>query len=168
MKRIVTLVIALAFIVGLFSVPSSRVVAQEVEMNGSVDLIIQTDGPTSALVDKIEAVGGTVKYAYRNIPAVAASIPAAKVAEVIGFQGVTRYEKDKMVYPSVEKDTVGPTSYAVKDMKGIKLYVHRRRPDLGSDRLWRGQCGGSGRYRHSPQRVFGACRDWRPGVPGWL
>ena len=121
MKRIVTLVIALAFIVGLFSVPSSRAVAQEVEMNGSVDLIIQTDGPTSALVDKIEAVGGTVKYAYRNIPAVAASIPAAKVAEVISFQGVTRYEKDKMVYPSVEKDTIGPTSYAVKDMKGIKV-----------------------------------------------
>jgi subtilisin family serine protease len=121
MKRIVTLLIALAFIVGLFSVPSSRAVAQEVEMNGSIDLIIQTDGPTSALIDKIEAVGGTVKYAYRNIPAVAVSIPATKVAEVIDFQGVTRYEKDKLVYPSVEKDTSGPTSYAVKDMKGIKV-----------------------------------------------
>lgn len=121
MKRFVTLWIAIPLLGGLISIPSSRVIAQEAGSGESVDLIIQTDGATGALADHIQSVGGTVRFAYRNIPAVAASIPADKVREVIGFSGVTRYERDKMVFPDIEKETVGPTSFAVVDTKGIDV-----------------------------------------------
>jgi hypothetical protein len=121
MKPKATILFSIIVLVALFSVPAGAALAQGGEGQGSINLIIQTDGATSALVNKIEAVGGTVKYTYRNIPAVTASIPVSKVGEVIGFPGVTWYEKDQLVYPSIEKDTVGPISYVIEDTKGIKV-----------------------------------------------
>lgn len=119
MKHTATILFSIFTLVALFSVPGGAVLAQDGEGQGSIDLIIQTDEATSALVDKIEAIGGTVKFTYRNIPAVAASVPAAKLAEVLSFPGVTWFEKDKMVYPTIEEVSDRPSSYAVRGMKGI-------------------------------------------------
>ena len=119
MKHKATTLFSIIVLAALFSAPAGAVLAQGEDGQASIDLILQTDGAISTLVEKIESTGGTVKLAYRNIPAVAASIPAAKLAEVLSFPGVTWFENDNMVYPTIEEDSVRPTSYTVMNMKGI-------------------------------------------------
>lgn len=123
MKRFATVFVAFTILVGLFSIPAGRAYAQEAG-SGSVDVIIQTDGSTGALVDYIQSVGGTVKIQYRNIPAVAASLPAASLGEVAQLAGVTRVQKDKLMYLADSggpKGDTEPTSFTVQDTRGIKV-----------------------------------------------
>lgn len=62
-----------------------------------VHVILQADGPTDTLVAHITSLGGTIKFQYRNVPAVAAAIPADRISAVAGFPGVTGVEKDRMM-----------------------------------------------------------------------
>ena len=59
---------------------------------GSMDVIVLADGSTDALVEFIGSIGGTVRFQYRNVPAVAASIPIGAAADVGGFAGVAKVE----------------------------------------------------------------------------
>ena len=60
-----------------------------------LDVIVQTDGSTDALAAKVESVGGTVRVRYRNVPAVAARIPASELQALARLGGVTKVEKDR-------------------------------------------------------------------------
>ena len=59
---------------------------------------VSAEGSADALADFIRSVGGSVKFKYRNVPAVAASIPIGELANVGAFSGVTKVEKDRMMY----------------------------------------------------------------------
>jgi hypothetical protein len=91
----------------------------------TVDVIIQTEGSTDTLVESITAVGGTVSFQYKNVPAVAASVPVGKLAAVARVSGVSKIEKDQLIYLPGEspdaQDKVHPTSFKVEDVTGIQL-----------------------------------------------
>jgi serine protease AprX len=84
----------LAILIGSLGVPAV-VAAQEGRRH--VNVILQTDGPTDALVNHIRSLGGTIKFKYRNVPAVAAAVPAELMAAVAELPGITNVEKDCMV-----------------------------------------------------------------------
>ena len=83
MKKVFGLLLLLILLAGVWA--SGPAYAQE---NGeTVDVIILADGNTDGLVAHIQALGGTVKFQYKNVDAVAASIPADKLDDVRGFAG---------------------------------------------------------------------------------
>jgi subtilisin family serine protease len=90
-----------------------------------VHLILQADGPTDTLVAHIESLGGTIKFKYRNVPAVAAAIPADRLDAVARFPGVTKVEKDRMIClhnrPDTGNDAARVRSFSVENMEGIKV-----------------------------------------------
>jgi subtilisin family serine protease len=90
-----------------------------------VHIILQTDGPTDTLVNHIKSLGGTIKFKYRNVPAVAASIPADLMDAVAGLPGVTKVEKDCMISlhdgPDTGNDTARFKSFKVENMEGIEV-----------------------------------------------
>ena len=93
--------------------------------DGTRDVIIQAQGSTDALVSHIRSIGGSVKFQYRNVPAVAASVPAGELANVGAFPGVTKVERDRLFYladPTAgDLDKALPVSFAVEDMAGVKI-----------------------------------------------
>ena len=93
MKRLIYITM-LVILIGSLGVPSV-VAAQEGRRH--VNVILQTDGPTDALVNHIRSLGGTIKFKYRNVPAVAAAVPAELMAAVAELPGITNVEKDCMV-----------------------------------------------------------------------
>jgi hypothetical protein len=88
-----------------------------------VQVIIQTSGSTEALITQIQSAGGAVNFRYQNVPAVAASIPVKLMGTVANLAGVTKVEKDRMIYlegdPAYGKDT--PASYTVDETEGVEL-----------------------------------------------
>jgi hypothetical protein len=86
-----------------------------------VDVIIQTDGSAAALAQHIRSLGGTVNFQYRNVPAVAASIPADKLGAVSAFNGVSHVEKDRIVTLDDQFASPHPTAYAVQNVGSLKL-----------------------------------------------
>jgi len=98
MKRTISVFVVLSILIESVVMLSatSAVYAQGAEP--TIDLIIQTDGSTEALVEHIQSLGGTVKNAYRNVPVVAAAIPAGQMVGVRGLPGVTRIEKDRPMF----------------------------------------------------------------------
>jgi len=121
MKRLIY-VTMLVILIGSLGVPS--VVAAQ-EGRRRVNVILQTDGPTDALVAHIQSLGGRIKFKYHNVPAVAAAIPAELMAAVAGFPGVTKVEKDSMVrlHDEVYSDE-NPArlrSFAVQKMEGVEM-----------------------------------------------
>ncbi len=121
MRRMLYLALALALLAGMW-VPTT---AYAGEREPTVDVIIQVDGSTAALAQHIEALGGRIRFKYRNVPAVAASIPASKLAQVAGFAGVTKIEKDRLVYLhdglAGGKNEDRPLSYVVQDLAGVEV-----------------------------------------------
>jgi subtilisin family serine protease len=119
----------LVILIGSFGVPS---VVGAQGGRRLVHVILQADGPTDALVAHIRSVGGTIKFKYRNVPAVAASIPADRMDEVAGFTGVTKVEKDRMICLHDEaygnKNSARLRSFAVQNMEGIEV----KRVDLAT------------------------------------
>lgn len=91
----------------------------------SVDVIVQTDGSTDALVAAIESIGGTVRFQYRNVPAVAATVPVDRLAAVGRVAGVSTIEKDQLIYLPGEspgaQDPVHPMSVRIEDMSGFEV-----------------------------------------------
>lgn len=121
MKRFIKIFLILILALSAF-VPAA---AKESGPNpGTIDVIVLTDGSPGALADHIAGLGGTIKFQYKNVDAVAASIPADKLGQVTTFSGVTKVEKDRMVYltdqPEVGEDP-HPRSYTVEDMSGVDL-----------------------------------------------
>ena len=118
MKRMLYALLAGALVAGLWG-PSTAAAGG----GGTTDVIIQATGSTDALVSFIQSIGGSVKFKYRNVPAVAASIPVDELANVGAFRGVTKVEKDRMVYLTGTfedgKNAENSLSYAVEDMTGI-------------------------------------------------
>src|SRR3990170_5888861 len=98
MKRTISVFVVLSILIESVSMLSATSAAYAQGAEPTIDLIIQADGSTEALVEHIQSLGGTVKYAYRNVPAVAAAVPAGQMAGVMGFPGVTRIEKDRPMF----------------------------------------------------------------------
>jgi serine protease AprX len=121
MKRLILLAISLALVAGLL-VPSAAIANNG---GATVDVIALAEGSTDALVAHIQSLGGTVKFQYRNVPAVAATIPAGTLAEVSGFSGVTSVQKDQMVYLTEGldsgKNAGHPMSYAAEGIAGVEV-----------------------------------------------
>ena len=86
------------------------------------DVIIEAGVSTEALVARIESLGGTVRFAYENVPAVAATVPTASLGAIARSSGVTTIEKDRLV--SLTDDEGGdahPLSFAVVDAKDVEI-----------------------------------------------
>jgi hypothetical protein len=90
----------------------------------TIDVIAMAEGSTDALVAHIQSLGGTVSFQYRNVPAVAATIPAGALAQVSRFAGVMSVQKDPMVYlddTELGKNAANPMSYVVDGAEGVEL-----------------------------------------------
>ena len=113
MKRIAYTTILVVVIAGL----CSSFGFGEQQDGRLVHVILQADGPTDKLVAHIQSLGGSVKYQYRNVPAVAAAIPAERMGAVTGFPGVIKVEKDRMIKlhdrPFFAQDAVHPSFFEV-------------------------------------------------------
>lgn len=125
MRKSITIFILITVLVGLFAVPavSGPVYAGDVvSSRGKVDLIVKTDGNTQAVSSFVKSIGGSVNYAYKNVPVVAVTIPAAKFKDLLGHNGVLKVVKDRPVFLTEEmKSETGPTSYLVQDMAGVSM-----------------------------------------------
>jgi len=64
---------------------------------GSVDVIIQTDGATQPVINQISSLGGTINYAYQNVPALAVTLPVKALRSVHNNPNVIRMAKDHAV-----------------------------------------------------------------------
>jgi len=120
MKKLLFGVMIVVLLVGLWA--PTVVMAQGGE---TLDVLIQANGDTNALVAHIQSLGGTVRFQYRNVPVVAATIPVDQMEALASFPGVTLIEKDGMVYledgPDSGKNADNPMSFEVMDMEGIEI-----------------------------------------------
>jgi hypothetical protein len=127
MKRLVSLFILLALVAGLFAMPalSGPVSAGNISSkNRTVDLIVKTDGASSSVISKVNALGGTVKYAYKNVPVLAVRIPVDNYLALLNTPGVLTIVKDRLISLSAEaglKEKPAPESYLVQDAAGIAV-----------------------------------------------
>lgn len=87
-----------------------------------IDVIVQTEGSISALARHIRSLGGTVNFQYRNVPAIAASIPADQFAAVASFNRVSYVEKDTTVTIDDQLESAHPLVHTVQSMEGIQLH----------------------------------------------
>jgi serine protease AprX len=121
MKRLIFISMLVVLIAGL-CVPS---VVAKGDVGPASDVIILAEGSTDALVAHIQSLGGTVRFQYRNVPAVAAAVPADKLWAVASFPGVTNLEKDVMVYLADEPDSgmnvAHPMSYVTEGVDGVMI-----------------------------------------------
>ena len=99
MKRIWMVFMMLALVASTIAVPAANGVgyAQGSEGKEKVDLIVQSSGSIEALVEQIEALGGTVNLVYKNVPAVAISLPGEQLGALTEAPGVTWVEKDRLI-----------------------------------------------------------------------
>ena len=120
MKKLILLAFSLTLIVGLMA-PAVGATGRE----ATIDVIAMAEGSTDALVAHIQSIGGTVNFQYRNVSAVAATIPAGALAEVSRFAGVTSVQKDSMVYlddgPESGKNGANPMAYVVDGSEGVEV-----------------------------------------------
>jgi serine protease AprX len=90
------------------------------EDGGHVHVILQAEDTTDALVAHIKSLGGIIKFQYRNVPAVAAAIPADQISAVAGFSGVTRVEKDRTMKlhdrPFSGNDAIPLSFFPIEDL----------------------------------------------------
>jgi hypothetical protein len=97
-------------------------VSAKSDFGETIDVIILADGPTDDLVNMITALGGVVNIKYKNVPAIAASIPAETLGQIAHFGGVSSVQKDVIVeLPENKDDSLHPMSYLVEDMTGVEV-----------------------------------------------
>ncbi|MHC1765619.1 MAG: S8 family serine peptidase [Verrucomicrobiia bacterium] len=92
-------------------------------------------GDTDALAQAIVRLGGEVRVKYRNVKALAASIPATQLTAVMAIAGVTRVEKDVLVsIPEADPNAQEANAYlgAVPIGSGAKLSAIASLPVKGS------------------------------------
>lgn len=82
--------------------------------SAQTDLIIQVDGPVDNLVAHIRGRGGTVRFQYDNVNAVAVSVPNDEVAALQNVTGVTLVEKDRIVELPKPMQNGRPMTYEVQ------------------------------------------------------
>ena len=84
---------------------------------GDADIIIQTDGETQLVLEQISSLGGTVKFAYQNLPVLAASLPVKSLSKINTHPNVIRVAKDPPVVlldaPTGERGTSPPNFYTL-------------------------------------------------------
>ncbi|MCL7455419.1 MAG: S8 family serine peptidase, partial [Anaerolineae bacterium] len=118
-KKLILFAFSIVLLVGLVA-PAS---AGPATGQATADVIVLAEGSTDALVAHIESLGGTVRLQYRNVPAVAATIPAGTLGQVSGFAGVLSVHKDLLV--SLPKDMGTnrgyPASHAVQPAAGVEV-----------------------------------------------
>ncbi len=90
MKRISLCLVVLFFAVGLTG--PAPAFAQDTE-----DVIILCEGDAEALVAQIEALGGRISIQYKNVNALAATVPSNQIAALRSLANVTSVEKDVLV-----------------------------------------------------------------------
>jgi subtilisin family serine protease len=111
--------IMLLIILSMAIVPS--VSAQPVK-GETIDVIILADRSTKTLVKQIKSLGGSVSQQYKNVTAIAATIPADKLGFVATLGGVTSVQKDEIVYlPEETDDQLHPMSDFIEDMEGLEV-----------------------------------------------
>jgi subtilisin family serine protease len=69
---------------------------------GDVDVLIQCNKPYAGMVAKIKAAGGKVRFQYKYVNGIAATIPESKVAEIAASPEVLNFSRDMKL--SVPKD----------------------------------------------------------------
>jgi hypothetical protein len=115
------LVVLVALIAGLWLPAATLAKGNE----ATVDIIIQTQGSAKKLAKHIRSLGGTVNFQYKNVPAVAATVPADKLGQVASFKGVTKIEKDRPIYLADRspegKNAGNPMSFEVEDLAGVQV-----------------------------------------------
>ena len=121
MKRGLKILIILALMLGVFLPAAAKGPNLEV---GSIDVIILTEGSPAALAAEIEGLGGTVSFQYKNVNALAASIPADKLTEIAKFSDILTIEQDQMVYLADGHD-VGQLTGEVRLVKGFDAGLRR-------------------------------------------
>ena len=121
MRRLISITVLLMLLAGLW-LPSVSAAQSEGE---AVDVIVLSEGPTDALAAHIQALGGTVRYQYRNAPVIAASVPADKLGDVAAFAGVVDVQKDRIVQLTDTldegKNDQNPLSYVAEDTAGVNV-----------------------------------------------
>jgi hypothetical protein len=120
MKKLILVVFMIALLLVVTTAATGAAVGDV-----TVDVIAMADGSTDALVAHVRAIGGTVKFQYRNVPAVAAEIPAGALADVAGFAGVTSVHKDPIVYLTDDldegKNAANPLTYIAEGTGNIAV-----------------------------------------------
>lgn len=124
MKRVVSIIILVILFLGLFPAPgwTNSVKTENNSSSSTVDVIIQTDGTTLAVARSIKKHGGRINFSYKNVPVLAATIPADVLLSVYQLPGVTKVAKDRLVYLGDGSDLEGktrPTNFSVKDTSGV-------------------------------------------------
>lgn len=97
MKRLISFALLIPILLGLMISPSTLVQAQQPGPQEKIDLIIQTSGSAKVLARQVRSLGGEVHIVYRNISAIAASIPLGKFNQLAKLPGVTSVQKDLRV-----------------------------------------------------------------------
>ena len=93
MKLLVRLAL-LSVVVGLG--PALPVEAQTAGAD-TADMIVLTSGDPASVAAGIRAMGGRVSLVYKNVPALAASIPRGQLAALGALAGVVGVQKDAMI-----------------------------------------------------------------------
>jgi len=81
--------LTLLFLTGTFAFPQWTYASAN-----EVDVLISYAKPYGKLSDKIEAVGGSVRFQYQAIDALAATIPVNRVKEIQNLSGVRAFKRD--------------------------------------------------------------------------
>lgn len=123
MKRFLVLLVSIALVGSLFSIPASAAPSFASGGNNRLDVLIQSTSPTDPLVDFIQSRGGTINYQYENVDVVAATVPAETLPEILAFPGVDQIEKDGLVTPvqlgGFSKDPTEPAAVEVESLAGL-------------------------------------------------
>lgn len=118
MKKLFYIAILLVLTLGMW-VPAA---SAETTSGETVDIIILADSSIDAVVDKVLALGGTINHQYRNVPAVAATLPAEKVGLIASLAGVSSVQKDRLVeLPESSEDELHPMSFVVEEVDGVEV-----------------------------------------------
>ncbi len=62
-----------------------------------VEILIATSKPYDSVMARVRSVNGVVRYEYRNIDAIAATIPVARLAAFEAMPEVVAIEKDREI-----------------------------------------------------------------------
>lgn len=102
----------------VWAAPSAREPAE-------VDVIIQANGATDVLSNTITSLGGQVRFLYRNVPAVAARVPAAQLSALAGLAGVTNVERDRLWYldDALPPNPARPASFAIPQIVPQQIFA---------------------------------------------
>jgi subtilisin family serine protease len=99
MKNFLRITLFSILVVGFVLTPflQDSAQAQETMPAETLHLIIQVQGSRLSMSDRVKALGGSVSYNYKNVPAMAIAIPVGMLQELVNTPGVTKVEKDRLI-----------------------------------------------------------------------